>query len=506
MPLPEGAEYRMSARSEAASRAPAQHGRFLWTRRHIVALLILCLAQLIELIDITIVNVALPTMGRALGFSQSNLPWIVNSYIVLFGGALLLGGRSGDLLGQRRVFLSGILAFTVASLASGLAQSASMLIVTRAAQGLAAAFVSPMTLAMIASGFPEGAPRNRALAAWGAVGGISGSLGVTLGGMLASGPGWRWIFLVNIPAGLLILALAPKYLNADRPARTHRTFDLAGAVTATAGVTLLAYAVSQTSSHPWGSARTIALLATAGATIAVFALHEIRFAKEPLIPFSIFSNRSVRGANVVGALVGGSMFATFYFFSLYQQQVLHYSALKTGMAYLPLTGTLMVFAAITPVLVPRLGIRWLLVLGGVIGAAGTFMFAHDSPAGGLWGDVIIPSLVVAPGLALTFVPMTLAAVAGVPLADTGIASGLANVSRTVGGALGLSIITAIATERATSLLRGGDAVPAGLSDGFRLGFTISACVLAASALAAALLFRDEGRGKKVGIAEMVSGG
>jgi EmrB/QacA subfamily drug resistance transporter len=496
----------MSARSDAVSRGAARHGTFAWGKRQTVALLILCLAQLVELIDITIVNVALPTMGRALGFSQSDLPWVVNAYIVLFGGLLLLGGRSGDLLGQRRVFLSGILAFTVASLASGLAQSASMLIVTRAVQGLAAAFVSPMTLAMIASAFPEGTPRNRALAAWGAVGGISGSLGVTLGGVLASGPGWRWIFLVNIPVGLSIMALGPRYLNADRPARTHRTFDMAGAVSATAGVIILAYAVSQTSSQPWGSARTITLLAAAGVLIAIFALHEIRFAKEPLIPFSIFSNRSVRGANLVGVLVGGSMFATFYFFSLYQQQVLHYSALKTGLAYLPLTVTLMAFAAITPLLMPRFGVRWLLALGGVIGAAGTFMFAHDSPTGGLWTDVIAPSLVVAPGLALTFVPMTLAAVAGVSSADTGIASGLANVSRTVGGALGLAIITAIASERAASLLRAGHAVSAALSDGFRLGFTISACLLAASGIAAALLFRDEGRGEKVGIAEMVSGG
>jgi EmrB/QacA subfamily drug resistance transporter len=497
----------MSAGSSAAPSAPAKQGQgFTWTGRHTVALLTLCLAQLIELIDITIVNVTLPTMGRALGFSQDGLTWVVNAYIVLFGGLLLLGGRSGDLLGRRRVFLSGVAVFTAASLASGLAQSASMLIITRGLQGLSAAFVSPMTLAMIASTFPDGPARNRAVAIWGAIGGISGSLGVTIGGLLASGPGWRWIFFVNIPVGLFMLAVGPRYLDADRPARRHHTFDVTGAVTVTAGTTLLAYAVSQTSTHPWGSARTIGLLAGAAALIGYFALHEIRFSKEPLIPFSIFSNRSVTGANVVGLLVGGGMFATFYFFSLYQQEVLGYSALKTGIAYLPLTGTLMVFAAITPVLIPRIGVRWLLAAGGLIAAAGMFMFALDSPTGSLWADVIAPSLVVAPGLALTFVPMTLAAVAGVPSSDTGIASGLANVSRTMGGALGLAIIATLATDLTSSQLRAGESARSALGNGYSLGFIISACLLAASAVAAIVLFRDEGRGKKVDLTELATAG
>jgi EmrB/QacA subfamily drug resistance transporter len=497
----------MSAIRDAALGASAkQAASFVWTRRHTIALLTLCLAQLIELIDITIVNVTLPTMGRALGFSQGSLSWVVNAYIVLFGGFLLLGGRCGDLLGRRRVFLTGIAVFTAASLASGLARSADMLILTRGIQGLSAAFVSPMTLAMIASTFPDGPPRNRAIAIWGGIAGISGSLGVTIGGLLVTGPGWRWIFFVNIPIGLFMLAAGPRYLNADPPSRKHRTFDVTGAVTVTAGVTLLAYAVSQTSSHPWDSGQTIGLLAGAAALLVYFTLHEIRFSKEPLIPFSIFSNRSVTGASVVSVLVGGGMFAMFYFFSLYQQQVLHYSALKTGIAYLPLTGMLMVFAAVTPMLIPKIGVRWLLAAGGAIAAIGMLMFAANSPTGSLWDDVIAPSLVLAPGLALTFVPMTVAAVANVPSSDTGVASGLANVSRTVGGALGLAVIVTLATDRTINQVRAGHAVNVALSNGFRLGFTISACLLAASAVAAILLFRGEGRGKKVDLTELATAG
>jgi EmrB/QacA subfamily drug resistance transporter len=381
-----------------------------------------------------------------------------------------------------------------------------MLIITRGMQGLSAAFVSPMTLAIIASTFPDGPPRNRALAIWGGISGISGSVGVTMGGLLASGPGWRWIFFVNVPIGLFMFVAGPRYLNADPPSRKHRSFDLTGAVTVTAGVTLVVYAVSQTSSHPWGSAPTIGLLAAAAMLLGYFTLHEIRFSAEPLIPFSLFQNRSVSAANVVSVLVGGGMFAVFYFFSLYQQQVLHYSALKTGLAYLPLTGMLMVCAAPTPLLISRIGVRWVLTAGGLIAAAGMAMFATDSPTGSLWADVIGPSLVVAPGLALTFVPMTVAAVAGVPPSNTGIASGLANVSRTIGGALGLAIIATLATEHTSSQVRAGEAVNVALSNGYRLGFAVSACLLTASAVAAVVLFRDEGRGTKVDFAELATVG
>lgn len=477
---------------------------FTWTRRHTLGLLVICLAQFLELIDVTIVNVALPTIRQALGFSSASMPWVVNAYIVAFGGLLLLGGRCGDLLGRRRVFLAGIAVFTTASLTSGLAQSADMLILTRGLQGLSAAFVSPMTLAIIAAIFPDGRPRNRALAVWGGVSGISGSLGVTMGGLLASGPGWRWIFFVNVPVGLFILAAGPRYLSADRPSRQHRSFDLAGAITVTAAVTVCVYAVSQTSAHPWASAPTIGLLSVAALLLGAFVVLEARFAAEPLIPFALLKNRSVSAANTVSFLVGGGMFSLFYFFSLYQQEVLSYSALKTGMAYLPLTGLLVVCAAPTPQIIARAGVRWPLAAGGVISAAGMALFAADTAAGGLWRDVIGPSLIVAPGLALTFVPMTVAAVAGVSPADTGIASGLANVSRTVGGALGLAVIATLATDRASGQLGHGAAIGAALSSGYRLGFAVSACLLGAAAVAAVAMFRKEGRGKKIDLAGLAA--
>jgi EmrB/QacA subfamily drug resistance transporter len=480
-------------------------GSFTWTSRHTVALLVVCLAQLLELIDITIVNVTLPTIRQALGFSPAGLSWVVNAYVVPFGGLLLLGGRCGDLMGRRKVFLAGIAVFTMASLASGLAQGAEILVLTRGLQGLSAAFVSPMTLAIIASTFPDGAPRNRALAIWAGVSGVSGSLGVTMGGLLASGPGWRWIFFVNIPVGLFILVAGRRCLDVDHASREHRSFDVTGAVTVTAGVTVGVYGVSQTSSHPWSSAPTIILLAVAGVLLGSFVLREARFATEPLIPISLLRDRPVMAANIVSFLVGGGMFSLFYFFSLYQQEVLHYSALKTGIAYLPLTGMLMVCAAPTPLIIARTGVRWPLAAGGVISAAGMALFATDTPAGGMWRDVIGPSLVVAPGLALTFVPMTVAAVAGVPLSDTGIASGLANVSRTIGGALGLAVIVTLAAGRTGGQIRGGTAADIALGNGYRLGFAVSACLLGASAAAAVALFRNEGRGTRIDLTGLAGG-
>jgi EmrB/QacA subfamily drug resistance transporter len=396
--------------------------------------------------------------------------------------------------------------FTVASLASGLAQNADTLISTRAFQGFSAAFVSPMTLAIIATTFPEGKARNRAMAIWGAIAGISGSLGVTIGGLIAGGPGWRWIFFVNIPIGIFMLLAAPRYLAADRPARRHNSFDAVGAASVTAGIGLLAYAVSQVGQHPWGSARTIGLLIGSAALLAYFIVHETWVATEPLVPFSIFSNRSVSGANVMGVLVGASIFGMFFFFSLYLQQVLHYSALKTGLVYLPLTGSLMVFAAVAPALVPRIGVRYVLFIGALVAAAGMLLFARDTPTGGFGRDVLLPSLVAGPGLALTFVPMTIAAVAGIPSGMTGLASGLANVSRVVGGAVGLAVVTSVATTHTAHLLSTGHSAQSALSDGFRLGFLIGAGVMLGAAVAALVMFRNEGRGEKIDFMELASAG
>ena len=380
---------------------------FVWSARHTVALLALCLAQLLDAVDVTVVNVALPTIRSDLRFTDASLPWVVNAYAVVFGGFMLLGGRAGDLLGKRRVLMTGISLFTAASLASGLAGSPALLIATRAAQGLAAALIAPATIAIIASMFPEGRPRNRALGVWGATTGVSSTLGVAAGGLLVGGPGWRWIFYVNIPVGLFLLLVAPRCLANDRPAGPRPRFDALGAVTVTAGVALLAYALVQTNTHAWGSQRTILLLIAAAAVLVYFVVHETVIEKRPLIPFSIFANRSVLGANVVAAIIGGGMLSLFYLISLYEQEVLHYSALKTGLSYLPLTIALVAFAGVGPLLLRKMTIGALLALGSCVAAAGLLLLAGDSPTAGLFRNVIGPSLVLAPGLALTFIPVTM---------------------------------------------------------------------------------------------------
>lgn len=477
--------------------------KFVWTTQHVLALTVLCLAQLFEALDMTVVNVALPSIRTGLHFSANDLQWIVNAYTVLFGGFLLLGGRTGDLVGRRRVFMSGMLVFTLASLAAGLAQNPASLVTARGVQGLAAGFVSPMTLAMIASIFPQGPARNRALALWGMTTALSASLGLILGGALTDGPGWRWIFFVNLPVCVILLALTPRALPADRPARKHRNFDFIGAVTSTAGLTLLAYAIAQTSSSSWSSASTIGMLVGSAVLVGYFIFHETSVAKDPLVHFSLFRIRSLSGANSVQALTAAALYALFFFTSLYMQTVLHYSPLKTGIAYLPLTIIMVAFAGVVPVLIPRLGVRIILVIGGVIGTVGLLLFARISPTGGLFGDIILPSMVVGLGISLMFIPVTIAAVSGVPAERHGVASGMLNASRTLGGAVGLAVISTIATSRIDAMLHTQPQLTA-LSDGYRLGFAVSAGLMAASVIIALLAFRGEGRGQKVNPIELAT--
>ena len=483
---------------------PAQAPAFVWTGAHVVILVVFCFAQLLEAVDITVVNVALPTIKNDLHFTPNGLQWIVNGYTVVFGGFLLLGGRTGDLLGRRKVFLAGIGAFTLASLLSGLAQDAAGLVAARVLQGLAAAFFVPMTLAMTASIFPDGKVRNRALGIMGATAGVSASLGVTVGGLLASSVGWRWIFFVNIPIGALMLLVGSRFIPAQPPRGRHHQFDVLGAVTATLGTTLLAYTAVQTDTHPWGSARTISLLIASVVLLGYFVVQETRIAREPLVQFSIFRNRAVTGANIVGALVGSGMIAMFYFISLYQQEVLHYSAVKTGVTYLPLTLSLIAFAGLAPLLIPRIGVRWVTVLGCLIAIGGLVLFDRASPTGSAWKDIIGPSLVLGPGMSLTFIPLTIASVAGVTSEQTGLAAGLANVTRTVGGALGLAVIATLAANRTASLLTQGHTQVSALDLGFKYGFVVSAIMLGIAAAAAILLFRGEGRGEKVDISGLSS--
>ena len=364
----------------------------------------------------------------------------------------------------------------------------------------------PLTLAMIAVQFPEGKPRNIALTAWGTTTAVSASLGLVAGGLLVTGPGWRWIFYVNLPVGTAILYASWRYLRNDRAARRGRKFDAIAAVTSTAGVSLLTYAVVQTDTHPWHSARTIGLLAGAGVLLAYFAVHELLIAAEPLLPFSLLRNRAVTGANAVSALSGAGLVSLFYFLTLYQQQVLHYSALKTGLAYLPLTGVFMVVAGLGPVLIPRIGIRYVTAGGALISAASLVLLFHVTPSGTLSGSVILPTMIFGAGLAVFYIPMTVAAVYRVPAGRAGVASALVNVTRTVGGAVALAVISTVVTSRITHQTATGHPAGDALSSGFRLAFVIITALLAAAAVFALAIFRNEGRGEKVNLAEVTRAG
>jgi EmrB/QacA subfamily drug resistance transporter len=480
---------------------------FRWTRGPVIALTVLCLAALLDTIDVTVVNVAMPTIKNDLHFTESGLAWMVNAYMVPFGGFLLLGGRVGDVLGRRRTLLAGTVLFTLASLTSGLAHNTGMMIAGRAAQGIGAAFVIPMTMAMLASVFPAGPPRNRAFAVWGGTSAVAGTLGLIVGGLLVSAVGWRWIFFVNVPVGIFVVVAALRQLPADLVRFSRgRGFDAVGALTATAGASLLAYTVVQTGDHGWGSARTIGLLVVAFALIAYFVIHEGLLARTPLVPLALWRNRSVSGANIVSVLQASTLFAMFYSTTLYMQQVLHYSALETGLAYVPLGVSILVAAGIGPVLVPRIGVRHTIVIGSVIATAGMVLLTRISPGGRLLQDVIVPTVIVGIGAGLIFVPASIAALSEVPAERHGVASALLNVSRQLGGALGLAAIATVVTARTARAVGTGHPVPVALTDGFHQGFIVGTVLMAAAIVAAALLLRDDGRGQAVNLAELQQAG
>jgi EmrB/QacA subfamily drug resistance transporter len=453
-----------------------------------LALVLLAMTQFVIVIDASIVNVALPSIGAHLHFARDDLSWVVNAYTLTFGGFLLLGGRLADLLGRRRMFMAGLILFSVASFAGGIAQSEGWLIVARAVQGLGAAIVSPAALSIITTTFAEGAERNRALGIWGAVAGAGGAAGVLLGGILTSGLSWRWVLFVNVPIGLIAAALAPRILVESRAQDGAKTFDLPGAVTVTAGLSLLVYAVVDTVNVGWGSSTTLLRLAGAAALLIAFLVIESR-TRYPLMPFSIFRLRTLRGANIVGLLLGMSLFSMFFFISLYLQNVLKYSPILTGLSYLPLAVGIILSAGAASQLVTRFGFKPPLITGMLLIAGGLLWFSQvPAPGGHYASDILGPSILAAVGLGFAFVPVTIAAVTGTEPHEAGLASGLINTSQQVGGALGLAILATIANSRTQSLFHAGvHSTSVALTKGFDRAFLIGAGFAIVGAILAALL-------------------
>jgi len=474
-----------TAPATKAARGPADGSR---ARHRGLALGLILLAQLLVVIDVSIVTLALPTIGRSLHFSATGLQWVISGYALAFGGFLLLGGRLADLLGRRAVLITGAGLFTAASLACGLARSAGLLIAARAVEGLGAAMMAPAAMALILALFPEGAERNKALGAFGAVSGAGGAIGVLAGGMLTTWLSWPWIFFVNLPVGVLIVTAARLLLPESRADLGHHRFDLAGAVTVTSGLTILVYAVVTAGSHGWASATTIGLLAGAAALIGGFLVIEAR-SSAPLLPLSFFRNRTVTGANLAGLLLGALMFPMFVFLSLYMQQVLGYSALKTGLAFLVVAAGMIVSSGLAQGLVTRVGAKLVLAAGLLGFAAAQLLFIRLPVTGRYTTDLLPAFLIVAVALGFAFVGDVIASATGVRPADAGLASGLINTSQQIGGAIGLAVTTTIATTRATSLLHAGHPRAVALTAGFHDAFAITGGLAVAAAIVAATLIR-----------------
>jgi EmrB/QacA subfamily drug resistance transporter len=454
-----------------------------------LALALLSAVQFMVVLDIAIVNVALPSIQLDLGFSQQNLQWVISAYALVFGGFLLLGGRTADLLGRRRIFMLGLVAFTIGSLICGLAWSEGSLIGARAIQGLGAAAISPAALAILMTTFAEGRERNIALGVWGAVGGFGAAAGVLLGGVLTDALSWEWIFFVNIPVGVAALALTTLLLGESRDTRV-RTFDVPGAVLVTGGLTTLVLAITQGNDWGWGSGRTIGVFAAAAALLTAFTVWETR-APEPLMRFGIFRTRTVLGANVAGFILGTALFSMFLMLTLYMQQVLGYSAMKTGVAYLAVAGTSIVWANVAAVLVGKVGVKPLIAGGMAILGVGMVLFTQVS-VGGSYASHLLPGfLIIALGMAMCFVPISIAALAGVKQAEAGLASGLINTSQQIGGAVGIALLSTIAISRTENEVASGTALPQALTSGFQLAFWVGAAIAAAGVVAALALIRSE---------------
>ena len=469
--------------TQTARQAPqALEGRTRW-----LALYVLCLGDVLIVLDSTIVNVALPSIQADLGFSEASLAWVVNAYLLTFGGFLLLGGRLGDLFGRRRLFLFGLVLFTVMSLACGLAGSQEFLVVARALQGFGGAIVSVVALSLIMTIFTDPAERAKAMGIFGFVLSGGGTAGVLLGGVLTDLFAWNWIFLVNLPIGIAVFLLSLRLLPDDRGDGKDRRLDVTGAVTVTAAVMLATYAVINGNENGWTSGVTLGLLAGAAALLAVFITVEARVSS-PLIPLGLFRKRNIRVANVVGALMAASMFGWFFLLALYLQRVLGYSPLEVGLAFLPTT-LVMGFEsiALSDRLVMRFGIKPPLVVGLTFFAIGLLWFTQAPVDGDFVVDVLPGMLLMGIGGGITFNPLLLAAMGDVDPADSGLASGIVNTAFMLGGALGLAVLVAVADSRTESLRSGGDGALEALTGGYHVAFLVAAVFAAVGALLGLLL-------------------
>src|SRR5438128_498219 len=460
------------------------------------ALALVLAAQFMVILDVAIVNVALPSIKSDLAFSQQSIQWVITAYAIVFGGALLLGGRLADLLGRRRIFVAGVALFTISSLLSGLAWSEGALIGFRALQGLGGALLAPAALSILMTTFPEGRERNTALGIWGAASGSGGAAGVLLGGLLTSYLSWSWIFFINIPVGAVVIALTPWLLRESRVETAERRFDFAGAASVTSGLMLLVYAMTRATQQGWGSNSTIVLLTGSVLLILTFILLALR-SQAPLLPLRMFQLRTLAAANAAGVVVAAVGFSMFFLLTLYLQQVLRYSAIQTGVAFITITLSIVVFSNVAQTLVTRLGPRRVLTTGLLLAAAALALFARLPVHGHYFWNVFPALLLGGIGMALSSVPMTIAGLTGVERADAGVVSGLINTSRQIGGAVGLAAVSTIATtytghyvgsHAGTTPLSGS-----ALTHGFDVTFSVLTALAIVGALVAAIFIEPQRR-------------
>jgi EmrB/QacA subfamily drug resistance transporter len=463
------------------------------TNRWLVLVLV-CIAQFMVILDATIVNVALPSIQNGLHFSATSLQWVVNAYALVFGGFLLLGGRASDLLGRQRLFIAGVIVFTVASLINGIATSSGVLIGGRALQGLGAALVSPAALSIVTTTFAEGKERTKALGVWSAIAAGGGAFGLIIGGLLTETLSWRWVFFVNIPIGIAAALLSLRFIPNSKSEEKPHSADVAGAVTVTGGLLLLVYAIVKAQTYGWGDLKTFGLFAGAIVLLGSFVAIELR-SRSPLIRLGIFRLRSLTSSNLSMLLVASGMFSMFYFASIYVQEILGYGPLKAGFAFLPFTFGIVIGAGAAQALISRIGIRAVTASGLTIATIGLAFFTQVSVTGTYWSEIFPGVAIMSIGMGLTFVPLTLLATTNISNADAGLASGIFNTSQQIGGALGLALLTTLSTNKTEDELASLGREPTGvetadaLVSGFHLTWLASAILLAAGGLLLLALLR-----------------